>query len=406
MKSLLISAAVLSISMSTFASDKGNGGAGICRGETCVTLAQAGFRIKDPREYQMGLRIPEEVLDELDRVVSIIAPLLSKLQKNPHSPSPLSSDTVIGTSDTLKFIAVEDDATSRYFLDQYRRTLAANGDTTHSSELEVLGFTSNGVTFLIDTKFERLTPKGAALLLLHEYFLRDRDFDLTQVLTLDGAIVDYLKHSDLVAFLNTVQGLPGIEEDKRKAFLFNAIVYKNGKLKLTPELAAKVYTYGSKHLLRFDEMTFLRIRKSYPESSLLLGHQESGLELNDQRRVYPLSAGIGRSLRECIQNSSSGTCTLSNANFKAFVGNHVSLKHCGDFYDQSKYFIGNAGLEFATYVDCSNGGGLDYIPVARLLSSYRIYARLNGENLNLISPLTCRLQKATFSKDADSIICE
>lgn len=159
---------------------EGGGGAGICTANKCQTLTESGFRISQSAGRN---ELSFQTLDELDRVLGLLPSYVSLRYE---------ASAVVGKENEVILVEVANQKKAKKFLQEYAAVLVRNGAGQLSKKIDLLGFSSNGVTYLVNDKFQGLSTRGQALLLIHEYSMRIKKVTLEDALRFDGALLDYL----------------------------------------------------------------------------------------------------------------------------------------------------------------------------------------------------------------------
>jgi hypothetical protein len=164
-----------------FAVEKeGGGGGGFCVNSTCVTLAEAGFRLKE-KSFDKPV-ISHETFVEYEKIIEAIP--ITPVFKN------ILRDNTVGTMETYKVVTEYDDKAFEKYKQEYLKVLKDNDFPSDNFELFAVSDRSN--TYLLPA-FYKLSPKSQALLLFHEGVVRKKG-NVNLALRLDGGILDSTKN--------------------------------------------------------------------------------------------------------------------------------------------------------------------------------------------------------------------
>lgn len=187
---------------------EGGGGAGICVGDTCMTLAEAGLRINAPQPNV--------------NPYCQLSPKLATATKNylhsiPDFEYPSSIDSylmheILGTGSTYVCVDIVDPTKLAMLKKQYADLMRQNGSPIDPNTLVIFAYSQeartvcghNGfpctaypaVTYLLPDFFALNQPKLQAKILLHEDHIR-LNGSLKDALEFDGMVEDLFKNSDL-----------------------------------------------------------------------------------------------------------------------------------------------------------------------------------------------------------------
>lgn len=375
--------------------NSGGGGGGIClTNNKCITLAQAGFRIKNLNERNYSPLITEEVIAELEAILAIFPKQVN-----------LKPVTVLGEEGDIVDVEISDAKKLAVFLQDYKTILEANGATDLAKTVELMAFTASvetsnsfqkkSFTYLIKGKFDSLNPRGRALTLIHEYLLR-LGFPLKDVISLDGSILDYLKavennqKPDLVGLIKLTEKISPRYKYYTNSYMMNEaldgkpLLLTNLDIQFSPVRREFYDIVGITSTLSFYEIQ--KLKKTYPKMKFVK---------EDEEIITP---GGGREagiqdfksyLLDIADASPSKKVKVTNAMFDQFLKENgdSNFKLCGDKTDYRSWFVPSTdeGFQFPRLIGC------------RIDSSDPLTVNLNGVNLGLQKDLTCTIKDFSLS---------
>lgn len=401
---LLPMALLVLLPFSSFAGgNSGGGGGGIClENKKCVTLAQAGLRIKEAAEDQNNL-LTTELLSELESVINQLPPQLH-----------IYADDVIGKKNDIREVQIDNQKKLKSFIKEYQQILEENGDLSLAKYVELMAFTSREenqtkVTYLIREKFDALDARGQALILIHEYLLRVRNLSLKDALIFDGTVLDYLtaleenKRPDAT-------GLIRISE-KLHAGYINSYYFNEALIGKSP-LATQNFTVkkdGDESTIVLSYKQILQLSKSYPKMKFVKDNET--VVLQNMGRMSVLKSFLNYLIKDL---SGFKTVVLNKEYVEKFQGQYNIMSSyynvCESYSDQSSWIVANEtdrSLNFSLNVDCA-------LYPLNLKTEYPVYPdtfetifkNINGLDMNFEKEITCRFAFNRSGSSTPEVSCK
>lgn len=343
MKKLLITIAMLPIM--SFAGQDGSGGGGICINNKCKTLAEAGFRPISDNSTVIGSDVVEEL-----RYIESILPNVGIFE----------SSWVIGKPGDVEFVSYANPEIVQKFLAEYRKVLNNNNGQEYSKNMEIFGFTVEASTtskeyteprtFIITDKYSKLSKRGKALLLIHEFSLRKDGMKLQEALARDGALVDYLKafennnweNFDTIYFLYAALGKYRYTTRHLAAELIDKVGLNEGQNILT-SVGPSNFEHTAR--VKLDYAKILENNKYYPNFSTYAKETIFDLTTHGQSRGDLIVGYFLETEGNAIESKNKKTIVYSNKGLQNYLQKlDVNLKNvlelCGNQYD-SRFLVYN-----------------------------------------------------------------
>lgn len=390
MKMLLV--IFLMASLSSQASDKGNGGGGICTASgKCVTLAEAGFRFPIEVNQDVGTYdISYTVLEEIEKINALL----------PKDYRYFSVESVVGQPGDLVYLESVDEERTKKFLEEYRRILRNHASEDLASKVKVLAFTIDRKTYLIKDKYEALNTRSQALLLMHEYFLR-LGHTLEFVMRVDGAVVDYLKAIETGSSPELGQFIKAFSLGKPDgSLILNESLKASASYLLNDEVIPEVL---SQVVMKFSYESILRMNKYHPElREQLAVDTQYRVEIRNRHDYFYYALS---DLADSAEFAGKRSFKLTNEIFEKVISSYKipeSLRLCSSFTDKSMVLTSNSKANKYTpaipdLVLC-NGLGLNpkFLRGSRggLISfdfNQSIFSNVSGLSLNLSKQMKCNI---------------
>lgn len=165
----------------------GGGGAGFCINGKCMTMAQAGLKIKEPATTgkKVGYQLSSGLVQRVGEIYKSLPWDDSIAYQRSSTIGEVNTFQIVEKSETKKFAKA---------LEEYRKVLKQSGLNLPEQSLTLFAFSNSQTTYLLPEFFD-LDLTGQALILIHENQIRSGR-DLISVLKFDVQLVAWLKAFD------------------------------------------------------------------------------------------------------------------------------------------------------------------------------------------------------------------
>ncbi len=391
---MIVQALALLVSLSSFSAvagaESGGGGGGICKGNKCITLAEAGFKFTNPTNpnYEFSY----QVIKELDDI-------------NSKLPLKISTEAVIGKPGDVVVVEVSNDRRVKKFLKDYQSLLVANGSADLSKRIELLAFTNGKKTYLIREKYESLDTRSQALLLLHECKLRVMGMSLTEALKTDIATVDYLKALESNRIPNLKNYLAAQFDTSKMSsdysdYLLHEVLKGYGINEAGSVIMRKHISYKNSFSLSYRDI--LEIKQFIPAIADYIAPGEYTVEQKTDRSS--IVHNFVESTLDHLRSSEAKKIIISNESFNNFVNKNYPdrlsvLDLCGGINEIGYRFSlnqNNSDLQRIQAVNCyvSNFEIPSYTlrnSRTEITGNISFLDGMTGLNLNLAKDVVCTL---------------
>jgi hypothetical protein len=231
MKNFLLVSGMLSLMAISpaFAKEKkegheGGGGGGVCIQGKCMTLTEAGFRIKGEESASKVWNLTSAVLAEINNIAATL----------PFGNAEIKKESV---SNSLY----------KQVLNNYKKTLKETNNSHMIKDLQIFAISTEATTYLLPSFF-KLSEKQQALILVHEGIVRNRNQDYKLALKFDGLYLDYLEGKNdptysPVSFYKTLANLTN-ERTAQIPLLVKYIEARLGRKLAIEDLVDDGFHYG------------------------------------------------------------------------------------------------------------------------------------------------------------------
>lgn len=171
-------------SVQALAGREGGGGGGICIGNKCITLAEAGIRITENAPVSSQWHMSLAVLNHIKQISKTL---------------PFGGEDIlkkaIGKTDTFSIPETVNPKLLRQITKEYQEVLREAKNEAIAKDLKIFAISNSTETFLLPSFFD-LNDYQKALVLVHEGIVRDVKQDYRLALQFDGEYLDYLKREE------------------------------------------------------------------------------------------------------------------------------------------------------------------------------------------------------------------
>ncbi|MES2769662.1 MAG: hypothetical protein V4596_11015 [Bdellovibrionota bacterium] len=397
MKKILIAFAILA-SVSAYANSKntrgqdGSGGGGICINDKCKLLAEAGFRLlPGGGDIEISLDVIEE-LNKMEQLLKKYDPIIR-----------FSLRKIIGDPGDIQFVTTTNPSIVKKFLEEYKSVLSKNDGNSYKENFEIFAFTTldgsrREKTYIIVDQYKKLSTRGKALLLYHEYLLRNYTSSLEEALRHDGALIDILyaienndwSKIDIWEFA-AIKSIP--------SYIFGDLVNRKGPMNIND-------IFGDQ-ITDINEDTSFRLKLSYSQALI---NNKYDARFSKYLKAEPTFYTFRKSNRSHIYlrfvseeliKKNSGQIVFTKELFEKFLekesvvnpGLIEALKKCNDHKDNSIYMYAKEEgqmkfpeAEFASCIVLANSGDYGYF-------LYQLFPYIQGIDLNIPGKLVCNYKK-------------
>jgi len=257
-------------SIKSFGTNSGGGGGGVCSTSKCQTLAQAGFRVPVETPHTSHYELETQVIEEVGNIMEAM-PLNLKDENRGYI-----REGIIGGKDQFLWSSDPNSKEFKVYREEYINLLQNQGKQVDVRSFELLAATivdpsERSKTYLF-SGYLKLTTRGKALLLIHEYNIKNGN-NLEDTLMFDGYLQDYLQkrdnnqlaNFDYWSFIHAAAKVDfaDIKEDLKGQLLFALLNDpKVGKIRIS-DLCNDNYKNGG--TCRVDRSKALRLRSLHPK---------------------------------------------------------------------------------------------------------------------------------------------